>query len=103
VDLAVDGAILAVRPDVHAGVRAALRAVYPLGDRAGHEVDTELARDHPRPGERRAVERLGRGGGLFRRAEHGPLLRQHHELRAARGGLAGQPVRGLEVAVEVGR
>jgi len=62
----------------------------------------ELARRRARPAQRRAVERLGAGGGLLGRAEHGPLLRQNDELRAARGRLAGQPVGRLEVAVAIG-
>ncbi len=92
VDLAVDGLLLAVGPEVHGGVRAALGALDALGDRAGDEVDAQLARGRRRPCERGAVERLGARCGLLGRAEHGPLLRQHDELGAGGGGGAGQPV-----------
>ena len=69
----------------------------------GDEVDAQLARGAARPAERRAVERLRAGRGLLRRAQHGPLLRQHDQLGAARGGRARQPVGRLEVAVAIGR
>ena len=49
VDLAVDRAVLAVGADVDARVGAALRALDPLGDRAGDEVDAQLARGRARP------------------------------------------------------
>ncbi len=62
VDLAVDRPELAVGADVHRRVRDALVALAALGDRAGDEVDAELARELARPRDRAAVERLGAGG-----------------------------------------
>ena len=53
VDLAVGRAVLAVGPDVDARVRAARGALDALGDRAGDEVDAELARRRARPGRAR--------------------------------------------------
>ena len=61
VDLPVERADLAVGPDVHGGVRHALVALAALGDRAGDDVDPELARERTRPLDRAAVERLRPG------------------------------------------
>ena len=55
----------------------------------------------PAQRQRGAVERLGARGGLLGAREHGPLLGQHDELGARRGGGAREAVRGLEVAVAV--
>jgi hypothetical protein len=92
----------AVRAEVHGRVAPALGALDALGDRAGDQVDAELACRARGPGERGPVDRLGAGGGLLRARQHRPLLGQHDERRAGRGGGAGQPVRDLEVAVAVG-
>ncbi len=59
-----------------------------------------VARAHEIAG---AVERLGARGGLLGRAEHRPLLGQHDQVGAGARGLARQPVRGLEVALAIGR
>ena len=101
VDLAVGRARLAVGAEVHGGVADAVGALDVLGDRAGDEVDAELARGVTRPRQRGAVERLGAGGGLLGAREHGPFLGQDDEIRARRGGGARESVRGLEVAVAV--
>ena len=85
---------------MHAGVAQLLAALAALGDRAGDEVDAELARGRARPRDRRAVERLGARAQVVAGPEHGPLLGQHDELRAVGGGGADVPVRGREVAVE---
>jgi len=101
VDLAVDGLLLAVGPEVHGGVGAAVGAGDALGDRARDEVDAELARGRGRPLQGRPVDGLGAGDDVLGRAQHRPLLGQHHELGAGRGGLAGEPVGGREIAVSV--
>ena len=89
---------------MHAGVEAALVAVDALGDRAGDEVDRRArARCARAQLKGRAVERLGAGGGLLGRAEHGPLLRQDDELGARGGGRAHEPVGRREVALAVRR
>ena len=103
VDLAVGGADLAVGADVQRRVAQALGALDALGDRAGDELDAELARDRARPRHRRAVERLRARAQVVAAAERAPLLGQHDELRAVRRGRAREAVRALEVAREVGR
>ena len=47
------------------------------------------------------AERLGPCRGLLRRAQHGPLLRQHDELGTGRGRLADEGVGRGEVALAV--
>ena len=101
VDLAVDRADFAVGADVHRGVGALLAPGDALRDRAGHEVDAELPRGRARPGQGGPVERLGARGRLLRRPQHGPLLRQHHELGARGRGRAREPVGGGEVALAI--
>jgi hypothetical protein len=102
VHLAVDGLHLSVGADVHAGVRALLPALDTLGDRAGDEVDAQLGGRRARPPQGRAVERLGTRRGLLRRAQHGPLLGEHDELRTGGGGRSSEPVGGGEVALAIG-
>jgi hypothetical protein len=87
---------------VHARVRALVAVGHALGDRAGDEVDAQLARGVARPGERRAVERLGAGGGLLGRAQQRPLLGQDDELGAGGGGRPRQAVGAGEVALAIG-
>jgi hypothetical protein len=101
VDLAVDGLQVAARPGVHGRVGPALPALHALGHRARDDVDAELARRRPGPCDGGAVERLGGRRGLLRRAEHRPLLGEHDELGTLGGGLAGEAVRGREVALAI--
>ena len=77
--------------------------VDALGDRAGDEVDRELAGDVARPGHGGAVERLGAGLQVLAAAEHHPLLGEEHERRAVGGRDAHEAVGGLQVARLVGR
>ncbi len=96
VQLAVGRAVTAVGADVDRGVVAALGVLGgPLGDRAGDEVDLQLARDRARPAQRRAVERLGPGALVLRRAVHRPLLGQDDQGRAIASGGPHETVRGL--------
>ena len=74
VDLAVGRAVLAVGTDVDARVRAARGALDALGDRAGDEVDAELARPSRAPrsarGRPRAAPRPRRSAPACRRTGH---------------------------------
>ncbi len=73
VQLAVGGPVGAVGADVDAGV-AQPPVLATLGDRAGDEVDPQLARDVAGPGQRRPVEPLGVLAQDLAGAERGPLL-----------------------------
>jgi hypothetical protein len=104
VDLAVDGLDLAVGADMDRGVRELVAALAALDDRAGDEVDPELARRVARPRDRRAVERLGAVAIVLGRSEHVELLRQDDQVGAVRGGRAREDVgRGEIAALVLGR
>ena len=72
-------------------------ALDALDDRAGDEVDAQLAGDRARPGDRGGRRAAGRRAAIAR-AEHAPLLRQHDELAPSRRGVAHQAIGGGEVA-----
>ena len=102
VELAVGGLDLAVGADVEARVGRLLLPGAVLDERAGDQVDVKLAGDATRPGDSGTVgEMLGVLLDHVGPAEHRPLLRQHHQLGAARGGLTREPVGGPEVAIDV--
>src|SRR6185312_3056116 len=102
VDLAVDALDLTVGTDVHGRVRELVPPLAQLGDRAGHEVDAELARGRARPVDRApALDRLRALAVVVVGAQDVELLGQNDQLRAVRRGRARQAVGGLEVAVLV--
>ena len=104
VDLAVDALDLAVGANVHGRVRELVAPVAQLGDRAGHEVDAELARDLARPVDRAtAFDRLGALPVVVVRAENVELLGQHDERRTVGRGRSREPVGRRQVAVLVFR
>ena len=103
VDLAVDRSDLAVGADVHRSVRQLLAIGAALGDRAGDEIDAELARCRARPGNAAAVERLRARQQLLVATEHVELLGQNDELGAVGRGGAGEAVGAVEVALGVRR
>ena len=104
VDLAVDRAVLAVGPDVDARVRAALGALDALGDRAGDEVDAQLARDARAP---RSSDGPSSGSAPAAVCSGVPSTGHFSGSTTSsaprRGRLARQPVGRLEVAVAIGR
>jgi hypothetical protein len=86
---------------VDARVEGLVLALDVLDDRAGDEIDSELARERPCPADRVAVERLRTRLKLLARTEDAPLLGQYDELRAARSRVADEPVGSREIAVKV--
>ena len=97
VQLAVDRRDLAVGADVHRCVAQLVLPVDALGDRAGDEVDAQLARRRARPRDRRAVERLGTRAQVVAGPEDRPLLGQDDRARAVGSGgadLSGRQSRG---------
>jgi hypothetical protein len=102
VDLAVDGLEFPVRSDVDAGVGALRVAVAALHQRSRNEVDPQLLREALRPAHCRVLLD-GRGGTLVvvAVAAHVGALGQQHELRAVRGGGAGQSLGAGEIRVAV--
>ena len=103
VDLAVDGLDLAVGADVDGRVGDPLVSLAALRDRAGDEVDAELAGGPPGPLDRASVERLGALAVVARAAAQVEALREDDELRAVGCGGAREAIRSLEVAVHVVR
>jgi hypothetical protein len=98
VELAIGRLDLAVGADVQRGVAQLRLAVDALGDRAGHEVDAQLARRVARPRDRPAVERLGAVAQIGAAAEQAPFLGQHDEARAIGRSAAHEAIGRLEVA-----
>jgi hypothetical protein len=109
VDLAVDSAQLTAGIHVHARVRELLVSGQALGEGAGDEVDSELARDRARPREGLALERLGGGEELRVGPDSSPLLGQHDHARAVRRGRAREALglravrRGVRARVQLHR
>ena len=102
VHLAVDGADLARGVDVHRGVRELLPPAQLLEDRAGDDLDAQLARGLARPGHGGTVERFGRFAQLLLGAHRGPLLGEYDQLSALGGRRAREPVGGGEVGRPIG-
>src|ERR1039458_1300166 len=73
-----------------------------LQERPGDEVHAQLGRRLPRPGDGLAVERFGRRAQLVLGAHRRPLLGEHDQLSAIRGGGACETIGGGEVRAEVG-
>ncbi len=84
-ELAVDGAQLAVGSDVHAGVAVLLGPGPSFHERAGDEIEAEFPGHRARPADRLAVKGLGAGAQMLGLTEHSPLLGQADQFRAQRG------------------
>ncbi len=97
VDLPVHGLPLTVGAEVQRGVGQLVVVLAALDDRAGHEVDPQLARGVARPARGRAVKRLGAALERVVLSEHVPLLRENDQIRAVGSGLAGEAVGSLQV------
>ena len=86
---------------MHAGVRELLAPLALLDDRAGDQVDAQLAGGLARPADRRAVQRLGPRGIVVVRAENIEFLGKDDQLRAIGGSCSRQLISGREVPVLV--
>ena len=93
VDLAVDGAHPSVRADVHRRVAELLASLASFDDRAGDQIDAELARGFARPGDRGPVERLGTAHVVVVLAEHVELLRKDDQVCSIGRSVPYEPVR----------
>jgi hypothetical protein len=102
VNLAVHGAQLAVGARVDRGVgEPVLLALKRLDQRSGHQVDRQLARDLPRPGDRLPVERLGGRPHVIVGAQTPPLLGKDHQLGARIRRSAHEPIGSTHVAGDI--
>ena len=101
VQLAVGRLDRAVGADVQARVGGLRLAFTPLDEGAGDQVDLQFAGRLLRPLRRRPIERLRLLLHDLRAAQHGPLLGKHDQLRALAGGMPGETIGGLEVALDV--
>src|SRR5688572_29433649 len=74
-----------------------------LDDRAGDQVEAELARRVARPRDRRTVERLGTRHVVVVLAEHVELLGKDDQVGSVRGGIPYEPVRRGHIPILVVR
>ena len=79
VHLAVDGPDLSGGVDVDARVGELLLPGHELEDRAGDDLDAQLARARARPADRGSVERLRRGALVILGAHRRPLLGEYDQ------------------------